>query len=100
LLLVGMLRRKSALVACSCAIHRPFYSVLFLFAIPVTSTDFCIILHLTLLSPSSLLHPCSADLLLKSASASPKAQAEALAKADKVHLFVKTLRTALHNTFR
>jgi hypothetical protein len=42
----------------------------------------------------------SADLLLKAASASPKAQAEALAKADKVHLFVKTLRTALHNTFR
>lgn len=43
---------------------------------------------------------CSADLLLKAASASPKAQAEAMAKADKVHLFVKTLRTALHNTFR
>jgi len=42
----------------------------------------------------------SADLLRASASASPKAQAEALAKAERVTTFVTTLRKAMHNTFR
>ena len=42
----------------------------------------------------------SADLLLKSGTALPKSQAEAKFKAEKVQVFVTTLRKALHNTFR
>jgi hypothetical protein len=42
----------------------------------------------------------SADLLKTTATALPKAQAEALHKANNVYQFVKTLRSALHNTFR
>jgi hypothetical protein len=41
-----------------------------------------------------------ADLLKTTATALPKAQAKALHKANNVYQFVKTLRTALHNTFR
>ncbi len=54
--------------------------------------------------PSSSFHsfclPQSADLLLTSGTALPKSQAEAKFKAEKVQVFVQTLRKALHNTFR
>jgi hypothetical protein len=42
----------------------------------------------------------SAELQRTAPTASPKAQAEAQTKYDKVNTFVTTLRRALHNTFR
>lgn len=53
------------------------------------------------------MHPClstvfslSAELQRTVPAATPKTQAEAQAKYDKVITFVNTLRRALHNTFR
>ena len=42
----------------------------------------------------------SADLAIAPANASPKEKQESLLRSNQVKAFVKTLRTAMHNTFR